>query len=154
MKHIQLQTDILKAKAREEKGARPNTRFEYGKVDNNLYIVVNTHYIVIVPENVWYLDNSKVFAGPPLTSIESLIEHDFHETQYELVDTGVTITLDNGIKAKRLSSGDFSTYLDESNLKYFGKDVTRYTAHNERSLIHLYNYDTLIGVVCPIKNVS
>lgn len=52
---------------------------------------------------------------------------------------------------KQFSSEKFDVYVDENSLKYFGKDVTDYMGSSEKSLVYLYEYGRLVGIICPVN---
>lgn len=146
MKYLQLQVDILKTADKRERNQKCTHDFQYGMMDESICVIVDAHYIVIVPDAVWYLDNSKVFTRPPM-NMENMIRLD---DQYEIYDSGLTRSHPDGRELKMLS-GSFKTYIDKANLKYFDKDITHYTARDNKSPVHVYSDNYLIGLVMPVR---
>ena len=147
MNHIKLQQDILKAKDAEERRGK-RSPFAYGLIENYVYVCVNRCSIVIIPDPLWYLDNEKVFSTTPL-NLDNVLKA--KEDTVPVYDIGLIRTLPDGRKVRKFKSENFSVYLAEENLKYFGKDVTDYQGNNERSLVYLYEYDRFVGIVCPVN---
>ena len=147
MNHIKLQQDILKAKDAEDKRGK-RSPFMYGLKENSVCICVNRCCIVVIPRVYWYLDNEKVFSTTPI-KLDHMFKMD--EDTVPVYDIGLIRTLPDGRKVREFKGDKFSVYLAEDNLKYFGKDVTEYQAINETSPVYLYEYNSLVGIVLPVK---
>lgn len=146
MNHIKLQQDILKAKDAEDKRGK-RSPFRYGLKEDSVYICMNA-CCVVIPGVYWYLDNDKVFSTTPL-KLDNMFK--IKEDTVSVYDIGLIRTFPDGRKVREFKGDKFSVYLAEDNLKYFGKDVTEYQAINEKSLVYLYEYDRLVGIVCPVN---
>ena len=147
MNHIKLQQDILKARDAEDRRGK-RFPFSYGLTGKSIYVCVNHNYFVVIPSALWYLDSEKVFSTIPL-NLDYFCKAE--EGTVSIYETGLIRTLPDGRKVKQFSSEKFDVYVDEDILKYFGKDVTDYRAINEKSLVYLYEYDRLVGIVCPVN---
>lgn len=147
MNYIKLQQDILKARGDEDRRGK-RSPFRYGLTEESVYVSMNNSYIVFIPKPVWYLDNEKAFSTTPL-NLDNLFKA--KEGTVPIYETGLIRTLPDGRKVKQFSSGKFDVYVDENNLKYFGKDVTDYMGINEKYPIYLYEYGRLVGIVLPVN---
>lgn len=146
MNHIKLQQDILKAKDAEDKRGK-RSPFMYGLEENSVCICVNHCCVVVIPRVYWYLDNGKVFSTTPL-KLDNMFK--IKEDTVPVYDIGLIRMLPDGRKVREFKGDEFSVYLAEDNLKYFGKDVTEYQAINEKSPVYLYEYNRLAGIVYPV----
>lgn len=146
MNHIKLQQDILKARDAEDRRGK-RFPFSYGLTEKSIWVSVNHYYFVVIPSALWYLDSEKVFSTTPI-NLDYFCKA--KEDNVPIYETGLIRTLPDGRKVKQFSSEKFDVYVDEDFLKYFGKDVTEYQAINEKSLVYLYEYDRLVGIVSPV----
>ena len=149
MNYVKLQTDILKAKFIEDTRGRKSP-FMYGFYEESVAIIIDGHYMALVPKCAFYLDLEKVFPKLVPVDVKKMIKPYDTET---ITDTGMIRTVGDGHKVRVFSGKNDQIWIDEKFFKYFGKDdVTEYRGINKKYPIYLYEYEVLVGMLSPVNH--
>lgn len=161
MKISKLMGDIIRAKERELSGG-VRSPFIYGLIEKPngkkaVGVLVRNAYVVIVPEERFYLDLKKVFGHLVPVDLEKLVDWTDLEYSDPAVDTGVVRTITDNHKVKVLETdpadavGD-TVWIAVNTLTYYEEDRLEYKATEKNKPVYFIEDDDLVGVIMPVNH--
>lgn len=161
MKISKLMSDIIRAKERELSGGG-RSPFTYGLIEKPngkkaVGVLVRNAYVVIVPEERFYLDLNKVFGHLVPVDLEKIIDWTDLEYSDPAVDTGVVRTITDNRKVKILETDPAdavgeTVWVDVNTLTYYEEDRLEYKATKKNKPVYFIEDDDLVGVIMPVNH--
>lgn len=157
MKSLKLQQDILKACDRRWKQPVTMT-FMYTETEEDMVVLVDSHYAMVVPKFDWWLDMKSIFgnAGGRVDSVVKLFDKAIVANE-PLTDPHITEEdFQNGkpVKLKRFELGSEQIFVNEALFKYLDMDCTRFAGSDSKSAVLAYEGDKLVGLFLPVHRVK
>ena len=153
MKYLKLQTDILKAADKRDRGGKLSP-FQYGTVDNCVGVIVDGYYIVFIPYNRFYLKLDRAFSQAEPVKIEPMI-WGVHKT-VNYFDTGLRRTIIEDGRTVRIFTNKFEDiWIDEKTLKYFDLEGAVFKGTDRKSPLFIYEEsrpEDLAGMILPVNH--
>lgn len=161
MKISKLMSDIIRAKERELSGGG-RSPFTYGLIEKPngkkaVGVLVRNAYVVIVPEERFYLDLKKVFGHLVPVDLEKIIDWTDLEYSDPAFDAGIvrTITDNRKIKVIETDPADAvgeTVWVNVNTLTYYEEDRLEYKATEKNKPVYFIEDDDLVGVIMPVNH--
>lgn len=154
MNHVKLQMDILKAvEAAEFKHKMFNWHW---KLTDEALFVTDGYGAWRIPKTWNYLNVETAFRNMPPSNIDELFKEP--DELFPVIQTNRKVALPNGKKNQLAvvftidKAGESEIWVDEALLKYYDLSECSFKAKDSKSLIFVYAYGTLIGLVLPVRH--
>ena len=153
MKYVKLQTDILKAADKQKITGNASPFQCGGDYENKIVVIVDSCYMVFVPEDKFYLDISYVFDKPLDVSKMMRSENE----AIDAYNTGMIRTVADGRKVRVFSTNyEAEIWIAEQTLKYFNLDECRFRASTKNKPVFIYEDNNLgsqlVGYILPVNH--
>lgn len=146
MDYIKIQQEILK------NNTKKNEKWKHGISKKGDVVVLNPQgsLLVIIPQEVFYLDATKIF-NQPISNVDNLINYGDAPV---MTLSNVSEELDKKLKARLfLSENDDEVFVDEKYLKYFN-NCDEFRGKGARSCVFCFENDECVGLVLPVNKMK
>lgn len=151
-KYVKLQTNIIKAfdkyRLTNKKSDFPYLLDEY---DENIAIIINNYYVLIIPKSFWYLDNKKIFENRNTNIISKFIEAEKDKSCVEYFKTNECIICEKTTLVKFTTNSEKTIYLNEKYIKWFNFSRSTFMGSGKKNLVLVFDdMNNLDGIILPV----
>lgn len=154
MKYFKFQQELLKAAEARDGWKHKPFDYPWFELNNQVGVCPGGHYIILIPDELFYLDRKRVFKSTTVNG-----EHILKLKNDELKDATDTHSIieyypSSNKKAAKLHKfvvDDETIYIDEDKLKYFDTDISTYKGSGRKNPLYVYEHSRLVGMILPVN---
>lgn len=153
MKYFKFQQELLKAAEGRDGWKHKPFNYPWFELNNQVGICPSGHYIVLIPDELFYLDRKRVFKSTTVNG-EQILKLKGDDLK-DATDTHSIIEYkqyNKLVKLHKFTVGDEPIYIDENNLKYFDLDISTYKGTGRKNPLYVYEDGGLVGMILPVNH--
>ena len=154
MKYFKFQQELLKAAEARDGWKHKPFDYPWFELNNQIGVCPRGHYIVLIPEVLFYLDRKKVFKSTTING-EQIIKMKADDLKNATDTHEITeVKPDNKklVKLHKFVTEDSEIYINEDNLKYFDMDISTCKGTTAKNPLYVYEDGALVGLILPVNH--